>query len=128
MTLKYSSIQYASTLAGLENYENDAFNFTVTGQTLTAGQVNRFTTTWPINNANAISSIQIQYTLDNIWRFMSGAIQIGYASNTYTVETLVYYNNKNLNVETYVINQTGGSVVVPQFFVNVRASLFNAPF
>lgn len=126
--INFVGLQFASTLAGLQNYENDTFNFPVNGHVLVAGATSSWSTTWPINNTNAVSTIQLQYSLDNVWRFMAGAITISYASGTYEVETLTYYSGTVLNVRTYVINQTGGSVTIPQFDVTIRASLFNAPF
>lgn len=129
MTLKLSKVQFASQLAGLDNYENDTFNFTVNGHSLTPGQTTRWTTSWPINNNSAISTITLNYAgLETVWRYASGAINTAYAANTYSVETLTYYTSSRINVETYVTNQTGSTVVIPMFIVNVRVSLFKAPF
>lgn len=129
MSRSLSGLQFDSTLAGLQNYQNDRFNFSVPAHTLAAGNVNRYTTTYPINNTNAISSLQINYAgLETVWRYTSGALVLYFGGGSYQVETLTYYLGNTLRVETYTINQTGGAVNVPAFFVNVHVSLFNAPF
>jgi hypothetical protein len=125
---KFSQTRFASFLAGLENYNNVPFFFSVDAQTLPAGGVSKWQTDVPISNTNAITSLQLAYTLDNVWRFTSGAITLTYNAGQFQVETLTYYSGSNLHVETYVINQTGGSLSLGQFFVNLRVSLFNAPF
>jgi len=129
MTLKTGNLQFADSLGGLANYENDAFNFAVNGHNLSAGGVSLWTTTWPINNSNTVSSIQLNYSgLETVWRYTSGALNLAFGGGTYNVETLTYYLAGNLHVETYVINQTGGTLAIPAFSVNVHVSLFNAPF
>lgn len=128
MSLKIANLQFAASLGGLANYETDSFNFPVNGHSLAANQVSKWSTTWPINNSNAISSVLLQYTLDSVWRYTGGAISLVYNSGAYQVETVNYYSGSNLVVETYVINQAAGTTVIPQFSVNIRVSLFNAPF
>lgn len=129
MTRSFSNIQFDSSLAGLENYQSESFNFEVTAHNLAAGAVSRWRTSWPIENNNSISSIQINYAgLETVWRYVSGAIVALYGGGNYELETLTYYEGDVLRVETYVINQTGGIVAVPGFFVNVHVYLYNAPF
>lgn len=129
MTRSISGLRFDNLLAGLENYQNDEFNFSVPAHTLTAGAVNKYQTTWPINNSNAISGIQLNYGgLETVWRYASGAVTLTFGGGTYQIETVTYYLGSDLHVETYTINLTGGNVNVPAFSVNIRDSLYNAPF
>jgi hypothetical protein len=125
----FSGLQFDSSLAGLENYDDDLFNFPVDAHNLAAGNVSKWTTTWPLSNTNSISTIHLNYGgLETVWRYTSGAMTLTYGGGTYQVETLTYYSGSSLVVETYIINQTGGVVAIPAFNVNVHVYLYNAPF
>ncbi len=126
--IEFSNVQFASSLAGLENYDTIDFNFSVDAHNLAAGNASSWTSSWPIVNTDAISTTLIQYSLDSIWRYNGGAMTLSYAAGTYDIETITYYYGGSLNVETYIINETGGTISIPQFYVSVRAELFNAPF
>jgi hypothetical protein len=127
MTLKTDSLQFAGSLGGFANNESTSFFFNIDAHTLGAGQADLWSTTWTLNNTTDISSLQINYAgLETVWRYLSGALTLH--MGTYDVETVAYYQSGQLVIQTYTINQTGGSVSVPAFFLNVRAFLFNAPF
>jgi hypothetical protein len=129
MTLKVSQLQFAGSLGGLANYDTASFHFTVNAQTLAVGNVSEWTTVWAMDNTNSISGVQINYAgLETVWRYCGGAVVVNFDSGNYQLETLTYYLGNLFHVETYVINQTGGSLSIPQFDVNVRLFLYNAPF
>lgn len=126
---KLTGLQFDSALAGLANYESSSFFFSVDAHNVAAGAVTRWTTTWPVTNTNAITSVQLNYqNLETVWRPTSGAITLFFGGGTYQVETITYYASGLFHVETYIVNQTGGVVAIPQFYVNVRLFLYNAPF
>lgn len=131
MTRRFSQTLYDSALAGLANYESAGFYYTVTGHNLAANTASSWATTWPLNNSNAVSSVQINYGgLETVWRPVSGSliINIPYVGTQYQLQTITYYSGGNLHVVTYVINQTGVLVAIPTITVNVRVFLYNAPF
>lgn len=131
MTRKLSNTLYDSSLAGLANYNSVSFNFTVNAHSLPTGNVTSWTSSWPLNNANAISGVQLNYAgLETVWRPISGALtlNIPYTGPQYQLETIIYYSGGAIVVKTFVINETAGTVSIPQFFVNVRVFLYNAPF
>lgn len=131
MTRKFSGIQFDSALAGLANYNTVSFFFTINAHTAPVGGATAWTSSWPLDNTNAISGIQLNYAgLETVWRPVSGdlLLNIPYTGTQYQLETIIYYSGGNLNVNTYVINETASPLSIPQFFVNVRAFLYNAPF
>ena len=131
MSRRFSLAKFDSALAGLANYDAQSFNYTVTAHNLAAGGVSSWSTTWPLNNTDDITAIQVNFAgLETVWRPVSGdlLLNIPYVATQYQLQVIPYYLSGNLHVITYVINQTGGLLAVPQFFVNVRAFLYNAPF
>lgn len=127
MTLKIGNLQFAGSLGGLANYDSVSFNFTVTSHTLAVGEVHEWRSNWVLDNTDAISTIQISYAeLETVYRYCSGALVLNLG--TYEIETLTYYKDDLLHIDTFTVNESGGSVTVPEFIVNVRAFLYNAPF
>lgn len=131
MTRKLSKTLYDSALAGLANYNSTSFNFTITSHSLPTANVTAWNSQWPLNNANAISAVQINYSgVETVWRPIAGAsaINVPYVGTQYQLETITYYSGGNFKISTYVINETGGTITIPLIIVNVRIFLYNAPF
>lgn len=120
-----------STLSGLKNYNplGAPFSVTIAGQTLAAGTFVSATATAALNNSNAVSQVQVQYSgVQTDWNVVYGSINNYFASSAYEIESLYYFDSVNLNVFTVVINQTGGNVTIPTIIINCRAFLYLAPF
>lgn len=119
--------------SGFQNYTSVPFSTSIAGQNLGAGAfIGPIRATTPLNNTNAISQILIQYSgLDAFTRLLPGSIVVDYPninSASYEIESFSYYSGGNLVVDTYISNQTGGTVVIPAITFNVTASLYVAPF
>jgi hypothetical protein len=131
MSRRFSQLQFDNSLAGLGNYLSTTFNFAVTSHSLPVGNASSWSSTWPLNNTNAISGVQINYAgLETVWRPVSGsmAINVPYVTPQYQILAITYYAGGNFQISIYISNQTGGTITVPAFSVNVRLFLFNAPF
>lgn len=123
----------ATTLfSGFGNYGSVPFSAVIAGQNLGAGAVVSAGASTPLNNTNAISQVQVQYTgLDAFWRLLPGVVIADYpnaSSPNYQIESFSYFTNGILHVDTYISNQTGGTVAIPAITISCRAFLFLAPF
>ena len=131
MTVKLEGLQFASALAGLANYESVSFYFSIPSQNIPVGMAVQYDTTWPLNNTDAVSATQIHYSgIEDDWRYCSGCsiLEVPYTGTQYELQTHSHYTGGNLRIDTFVVNQTGGTVTIPDIIVNVRAFLYNAPF
>lgn len=116
-----------SSLSGLKNYNKVGapFSVVIPGQTLTTGSFVSATASTPLNNANAISQLQIQYSgVQTDWNVVYGSINNYFASSTYEIESLYYFDSTNLNVFTVIANQSAGSVTIPSITVNCVGWLY----
>lgn len=121
----------SSKLSGLKNYNplGAPFSVVVTGQILAAGAFVSATASTPLNNSNAISQIQIQYSgVQTDWNVVYGSVGNFFAASTYEIDSLYYFDSINLNVFSVVVNQTGGNVTIPTITINCRGFLYLAPF
>lgn len=122
-----------SEFSGFKNYSiSPQFSATITGQTLTVGTKVSATATTALNNTNSITQVQVNYAgLEAFWRVVPGRLAVDYpnwTSASYQLETQISFSGGTLSVQTYAINQTGGSVVIPTITINCKAFLFLAPF
>lgn len=118
-----------SSLSGLKNYISSPFSVVIAGQTLAAGAFVSATASTPLNNANSISQLQIQYSgVQTDWNVVYGSINNYFAGGNYEIESLYYFDATNLNVFTVVVNQTGGNVTIPTITINCKGFLYLAPF
>lgn len=122
----------ASEFAGFKNYSESTFSVSYAGGNIVAGGYVKVTASTPLNNTNAVSEVQVQYSgLDSFTRLIPGSIAIDYptvGTRQYQVNTLIYFTGGNLFVDNYIVNQTGGVVAVPAITFNCRAFLYVAPF
>lgn len=129
--IDFDKIVATSAADGFKNYKKVDFSATVPGQTLSPGTAVVYTAAATLDNANAISQIQIKYNgLDNFWRVANGLVIGNYpsfAAIQYQVGSYGYYQNGQVLVSTYIADQIGGATI-PPFTVQCRASLFLAPF
>jgi hypothetical protein len=127
-----SKLNMSSQFASLKNYANVDFSLAVGGFTIPAGGYSRRTVTYPLNNTNAISSIKIRYNgLQSWWRPLPGYVITNfpvYNAPDYQIQTFSYYKGGLLYIDTYISNQTGGTVSIPGFTIEVSADLYIAPF
>lgn len=138
MILDLSKIQFISELDSFKNYNvtPTTFSFVIPSQNLAASGSGTPVTfgsgSTPLNNSNAVSRIKVQYSgVESTWRVVQGTITTEYpdwTTPTYQIVTIVFFTGGNLFVSTYVINETAGTITIPNITVNVSAALFLAPF
>lgn len=121
----------SSKFSGLKNYNplGSPFSVVVVGQVLAARAFVSATATTPLNNSNAVSQVQVQYSgVQTDWNVVYGSINNYFSASTYEIESLYYFDSTNLNVFSVVVNQTGGNVTIPTITINCRGFLYLAPF
>jgi hypothetical protein len=86
----------------------------------------------PLNNTNAVTQVQLQYSgIDSFWRLLPGNIEVNIPnanSPTYQIESFSYFSGGNIIVDTYISNQTGSTITIPNITIYCRGFVFNAPF
>ncbi len=123
------NLSATSAMDGFKNYQSSSFSSTIPGQTLGAGAFVSSTASVALNNSNSVSQVQVQYSgLSSVYYVIYGTEDTLWASSTYEVETIYYFDSTNLNVFTVVVNQTGGNITIPTITINCRAFLYLAPF
>lgn len=129
-----NNLIFISTLAGFGQYTPTvSFSASISAQSLGAGNfIGPIRAEVALNNENAISQVQIQYSgLDSFTRILPGNILVNYpnaGSASYQVQSYSYFSGGILFVDSYIINETGGSVSIPAITFNCTADLFAAPF
>lgn len=132
MTVDTNNLIFASSFSGFSNYKQVTGSVSVPGQTLSASQViGPFSITIPLDNTNAVSEVQLEYSgLDEFWRLLPGSIAVDYPNAdlpNYQILSFSFYSGGFLNVDTYISDQAGGSVI-PNITINCNAFLYLAPF
>lgn len=132
LTVDLSKLSAASAFSGFKNSSAVSFQATIGTQSVLAGHFLSTTATTPLNNANSISQVQIQYGgLETFYRVVPGLTILRYPTYTtpnFEIGSVVYFSGGILNVFTYLANQTAGTIVVPDIIISCRAFLFIAPF
>lgn len=137
LTINFGNLAATSAAAGFLNEERPKTgSVDVPAQNLAADTYKRYDVTLSMDNANAISQVSVNYSLETFWNVaISGKViapfdgsSHDYASPTYTVSSQVFFSGTTLTVITLVQENTGGTTAVPAFTVNVSASVFEAPF
>lgn len=59
---------------------------------------------------------------------MNGLVNTFWNSGQYEIESYYYFDATNLNVFSVIVNQTAGSITIPNITINCRGFLFIAPF
>jgi len=133
MAINTNIILATSGFSGFGNYKSVSFSVSIPSQGIATGNyVGPYTASATLNNSNAVTEVQLQYSgLDSFWREVPGYINIlvpNAGAVTYEVQSFTYFKNGSVYVDTYISNQTGGTVTIPAITVNCRAFLFIAPF
>lgn len=125
-----SKLAASSAMDGFKNYLSSSFSATVSGQTIASGHFVSITTSTPLNNANSVSQLQVQYsgTGNSEWFIVNGSIITNYSSPNYQIESYYYFDSTNLNLFTVIVNESAGSITIPTIKINCRGFLFLAPF
>jgi hypothetical protein len=127
-----SKLNMSSEFASLKNSVKKDVSLAVSSFSLAVGSYSRKTLTIPLDNENAVSTIKIRYNgLQTVWRPLPGYVITNfpvYNAPSYQVQTFSYYKDGLLYIDTYISNQTGGSVTVPAFTLEVSADLYLTPF
>jgi len=128
-----SKLNMSSHFAGLKNYDNDVdFQVVIPSFSLGAGDFTRHIASTPLDNEDAISHVQIRYEgLQSFWRQFPGYLITNfpiYDTPDYQIQSYKYFTGGVLYVDTYIANQAGVSVLIPDIIVRAKASLYLAPF
>lgn len=125
----FSNLTSVSSASGYKNYLASTFTSTIPAQVLAPGGFVTSTASTPLNNANSISQVQVNWGgLETFYRILNGYIFERYAGATYEVQSYYFFDATNLNVTTIVSNQTAGNVNIPTITITCRGFLFLAPF
>jgi len=85
--------------------------------------------TIPTVNSNAATQVQFQLSgLESYWHVINGNFVGNYSSNTYQILAFYAYNATTLTIYFIIVNQSAGTVTVPDITFNCRAYLFIAPW
>lgn len=133
MAVNTNIIIASSNFSGFMNSSAATFSASVSSQNISAGgYIGPIRASTPLNNTNAVSQVQIQYSgVDSFWRILPGNITYNVpnsSSPTYQIESFSYFSGGTLYVDSYVSNQTGGTITIPAIIFNCRGFVFLAPF
>jgi hypothetical protein len=125
--INLSKILFHSGLSGLANTDSVSTSFIIPTQVIATGTYVVYGTSVGLIRQDDIGQIQVNYQgVENVWRPICGMETTDFT--TYELETLTYYNNGQMYITTYAVNETGGNVTLPNIQVNVRVFLYLAPF
>lgn len=130
--INLQKLNMSSHFAGLKNYLDTSFGIGVASQSLGAGSYIRVTGTTPVNVANGIPLVKIRYNgLQANWRPLPGYVITNfpvYDWPDYQIQTFCYIKNGLLYIDTYISNQAGVTVSIPNITIEVLVSFYIAPF
>lgn len=128
----FTNLAATSAADGFKNYSSVSFSASIASQNIAAGGYATASASTPLNNANAVSQVQVQFSgVNSFWQVLTGSIYQDVpdsASMTYEIEAISYFTGGNAKVDTYIINETAGTISIPAITINCRAFLFLAPF
>lgn len=134
MKIDTNIIIASSRIPGFKN-TNPGVPFSVVfggGLLATGAFVGAIRASTPLDNADQISEVQAQLSgLESFTREVEGSIVLNVPNNaapTYQIEIMSYFTGGALIVDTYISNQTGGTITLPAITFNFTAFLFKAPF
>lgn len=119
-----------SLASGFQNYTVKSGSVVVPSASLPAFSYTTHTITIPLDNANAVSEVQLNVSLDSYWTSVEGVVYRRYPNwpGNYGIDSNVYFSGGNLVISSYLYDQTGSPQVIPAFTISARAFLFKAPF
>lgn len=134
MPVDTNIIVSSNNFSGFSNYTPSVpFSTTVNSQNIATGHyIGPLRASTPLNNSNAVTEVQIQYVgLDSFVRILPGVIVYNTPNATspnYQIESFSYFTGGNLIVDSYISNQTAGTITIPTITFACQGFLFNAPF
>lgn len=134
MAVDTNIIVSSNNFSGFSNYTPSVpFSTSAPSQNIAAGAyIGPLRASTPLNNSNAVTEVQIQYVgLDTFFRTLPGNIIYNVPSSlspNYQIESFSYFTGGVLRVDSYISNQTGGTITIPTITFNCQGFLFNAPF
>ena len=132
MTVDVTKLALDSMGAGLGSTGNGPATLTIPSQTLSVGTYQTFTTSIPLNNTDAITTLLA--TVTSSIAGVSGTYLVnGYAAcppggTSIYLSITTYYANGNLNALVVLYNNTGSSLPITAITIDYNASVFSAPF
>jgi hypothetical protein len=99
----------------------------------TPGTVVRVSASAPLpSNIDSIGSVEVQYSgVESFYRLIPGVAQADYpntGSRTYSIETMTYIKSGQIFVDSFIINQIGSNVSIPDITFNCIAKMYRVPF
>lgn len=134
MAVDTNIIVSSNNFSGFSNYTPSVpFSVTVNGQNIGVGAfLGPLRASTPLDNSNAVTEVQIQYIgLDSFFRILPGNIIYNVPNSlspNYQIESFSYFSGGKLVVDSYISNQTGGTITIPTITFSCQGFLFNAPF
>lgn len=135
-SIDLGNTQYISYLSGFKNKFSYDVSNEVAGFSLATGTFLAITTTLTFDSPGDvlgdISSVRVWLDgLDSVWRKVDGFVFTRYpsaAAPDYEVGTLSFFTSTTHVLYVYVVNQTGGTVNIPDFTIRYILNTFDAPF
>lgn len=132
MSIDFSKTAATSRASGFQNYAPKDFSASIPAQTLAFDGYATSIATTTLDNIDAVSQVQARMPgFDDNWRVLTGCFNsflVPSAPPDYLIEVYIYRTGDTLSVLTFVVNQSGGSVNIPQITTECRAYLFIPPF
>ena len=133
MAVNTNIILASSLFSGFMNDDIVPFSASVSSQNISAGgYIGPIRASVALTNTNSISQVQIRYSgVDSFTRLLPGNIVYNVpnsSSPTYQIESFSYFSGGTLYVDSYISNQTGGTITIPAITFDCSASINRAPF
>lgn len=130
--VNFQDIIFISSAAGFKRSGGYNVSANVSATNLTVGVAIFFTITTPMENADAISMLQVQFDpQDSFYRQVEGYTFAQFpsaASPQYEIGCASFFTGSEHKLFVYVANQTGGTVSVPAWTLRINLSVYDSPF
>lgn len=125
--LDITKVIFATTIGTFKNLPTRTGSISVPSQSYTAGQYRTFSTTIDLGEDEALTQILQNYSFDSSKWWSGSFVQVNPNSN-FIAQTRMNTSGSTLNITLFVVNQTGGTVSVPAFTLDIKAKRFLTPF
>jgi hypothetical protein len=122
----YSKLIMGSMFDSFLNYDDNSSSITTGTASVGAGHFAHYSISVPIDNDKDFSQLQLNYSFDNSKWYIYPVLDLTLNSN-FSVTTVANYNNSNLIVNIYVVNQSGSTNTHPSFTVIAHPYLIATP-
>lgn len=127
MTLDISNVQYATTHDTFKNYDTVEGSISVPSQSYTAGQFRSFTTSIPLERADATIQVLQNFSTDSAKFYIGSFVQVNPDAN-FIAQTRMTLNGDSLTAVCYVSNAVGTTESVTPFTVTILVKRYVTPF